>query len=53
MIGTAITLLTLLVTVAPQERPSVNDVDPKRPAGSDWPLRNPQQWENNIIIYDA
>jgi hypothetical protein len=53
MIGTAVTLLLLVVEVSPQERPSINDIEPKRPTGNDWPLRNPQQWENNVIINEA
>ncbi|XP_023724230.1 CD109 antigen [Cryptotermes secundus] len=53
MIGTVVTLLLLVVTVAPQERPSINDVDPKRPIGSDWSVRNPYQVENNVIINEA
>jgi hypothetical protein len=53
MTGTVITLLLLVVTVAPQERPSINDVDQKRPVGSDWSVRNPFQVENNVIINEA
>jgi hypothetical protein len=51
--GTVIAFLLLVVTVAPQERPSINDVDPKRPIGSDWSVRNPHQVENNVIINEA
>jgi hypothetical protein len=53
MSGFVITLLLLVVTVAPQERPPINDVDPKRPIGSDWSGRNPYQVENNVIINEA
>jgi hypothetical protein len=53
MTGTVMTLLLLVVTVAPQERPSTNDVDPKRPMGSDWSGRNPYQVESNVIINEA
>jgi hypothetical protein len=51
--GTVITLLLLVVAVAPQERPPVGDVEPKRPIGSDWSLRNPHLSENNVIINEA
>jgi hypothetical protein len=27
--------------------------EPKRPIGGDWPIRNPQQWDNNVIINEA
>jgi hypothetical protein len=53
MTGTVFTLLLLVVTVAPQERPSINDVEPKRPIGNDWSQRNPNQMENNVIINEA
>jgi hypothetical protein len=53
MLGTVVILLLLVVAVVPQERPSINDVDPKRPIGGDWPIRNPQQFDNNVIINEA
>jgi hypothetical protein len=53
MIGTVVALLLLVVQVSPQERPPISDIDPKRQTGSDWPLRNPQQWDNNVIINEA
>jgi hypothetical protein len=53
MIGTVVTLLLLVVKVSPQERPPINDIEPKRPTGSDWPSRNPLQWEDNMIINEA
>jgi hypothetical protein len=53
MIGTVVTLLLLVVQVSPQERPPISDIDPKRQTGSDWSLRNPQQWDNNVIINEA
>jgi hypothetical protein len=53
MTGTIITLLLLVATVAPQERPSVGEVEPKRPIGSDWPQRIPHMSENNVIINEA
>jgi hypothetical protein len=61
MLGTVVVLLVLVVTVAPQERPPFGDTEPKRPIGGepkrpiggDWPIRNPQQWDNNVIINEA
>ena len=53
MLGTVVVLLVLVVAVVPQERPSIGDVDTKRPIGGDWPLRNAQQWDNNVIINEA
>jgi hypothetical protein len=55
MLGTIVVLLVLVVAVVPQERPSLGDVEPKRPIGGDWPIRNPQpqQWDNNVIINEA
>jgi hypothetical protein len=53
MTGTIVTLLLLVVTVAPQERPPVGDVEPKRPIGNDWSQRNPYLSENNVIINEA
>ena len=58
MLGTVVILLVLVVTVVPQERPPFGDIEPKRPiggggGGGDWPIRNPQQWDNNVIIHEA
>jgi hypothetical protein len=53
LLGTVVVLLLLVVAVVPQERPSINDVEPKRPIGGEWPLRSSQQWDNNMIINEA
>jgi hypothetical protein len=56
MLGTIVVLLVLVVAVVPQERPPLSDIEPKRPiggGGGDWPIRNPQQWDNNVIIHEA
>jgi hypothetical protein len=53
MLGTVVILLVLVVAVVPQERPPLGDMEPKRPIGGDWPIRNPQQWDNNVIINEA
>ena len=54
MAGTIVTLLLLVVAVAPQERQSNNDLDqPKRPPMGGLGGWNPGQWESNMIIHEA